>query len=128
MARGLAADDDATNALSPDALSATTTLPDGGSASSTTTALTPSTNTEAAGESGDVSLEVVLSLKTTGATLHDLQRALTGLRSLVGDMEIELTARGTAATLDGIDKARFQNAVRQHLEESGIDFSEEWPR
>lgn len=128
VARGLAADADATDAPSTGTLGATTTLPDGGSASSTTTAPKPSTNAEAAGESGDVSLEVVLSLKTTGATLHDLQRALTGLRSLVGDMEIELTARGTAATLEGIDKTRFQNAVRQHLEESGIDFSEEWPR
>jgi hypothetical protein len=28
----------------------------------------------------------------------------------------------------GIDKIWFQNAVRQHLEESGIDFTEDWPR
>jgi hypothetical protein len=34
-------------------------------------------------------------------------------------MEIELTARATAETLEGIDKTRFQNAVCQHLEESG---------
>jgi Protein of unknown function (DUF499) len=107
-----------------------TTLPAGGSATSTTAAPVqePSPSPGSTGATAGVSREVVLSIKTTGATLHDLQRALTGLRSLVGDMEIELTARATAETLEGIDKTRFQNAVRQHLEESGIDFTEEWPR
>lgn len=125
VAQGLVIPDaDASDASANDSRRATTPLPDGGSAASTTTTAT----SEPAGGTDEGSLEVVLSLRTTGATLHDLQRALTGMRSLVGDMKIELTARGTAATLDGIDKTRFQNAVRQHLEESGIDFSEEWPR
>jgi hypothetical protein len=115
------------HAPTADSPGATTPLPDRGSATSTTTTPTPAETRPPIGGSDQVSLEVVLSLKTTGATLHDLQRALTGLRSLVGDMEIELTARGTAATLEGIDKTRFQNAVRQHLEESGIEFREEWP-
>jgi hypothetical protein len=128
VARGLATPEgaDATDPVTADPPEASTKLPGGGSATSTTAAPAPGTITESPGVSGDVSREVVLSLKTTGATLHDLQRALTGLRSLVDELEIELIARGTAGTLEGIDKTRFQNAVRQHLEESGIDFSEEW--
>jgi len=72
------------------------------------------------------SASVRLSISASGTTLHDLQRALAGLRSLVGDLQIDVTARGTATTLDGIDKTRFQNAVRQHLEEGGIAFEESW--
>lgn len=97
------------------------------SPASATTAPSPA-RSDSPGPDDEVSREIVLSLTTTGATLHDLQRALTGLRSLVGDLTIEVTARGSAETLDGIDRTRFQNAVRQHLEEAGIDFTEEWLR
>ena len=129
VARGLVVPNEpGPDELAADAPVATTPLPEGGSAATTPTTSTSESSAVPSEGAHDASGQVVLSLKTTGATLHDLQRALTGLRSLVGDLEIELKVQGTAATLDGIDKARFQNVVRQHLEEAGIEFDEQWRR
>jgi hypothetical protein len=41
-------------------------------------------------------------------------------------MRLELNATASTGDEAGLDRTRFQNAVRQHLEEAGIEFEERW--
>lgn len=98
---------------------------------------TPAAETQSDGEEDDSGVEghtpeqaeqdgrVKLSIRATEDDLLTLQRALSGLRGLTDSMRIavEVEARSTA----GIDKVRFQNAVRQHLEEDpDVTHEERW--
>lgn len=68
-----------------------------------------------------------LTIRATEDDLHTLQLALVGLREIVrpGTLHIALTVQ---AERDGeIDRAQYQNRVRQHLEEDpDLTFEEPW--
>jgi hypothetical protein len=68
-----------------------------------------------------------LTIRATEDDLHTLQLALVGLREIVrpGTLRIALTVE---AERDGeIDRAQYQNRVRQHLEEDpDVTFEERW--
>jgi hypothetical protein len=68
-----------------------------------------------------------LTIRATEDDLHTLQLALVGLREIVrpGTLRIALTVQ---AERDGeIDRAQYQNRVRQHLEEDpDVTFEERW--
>lgn len=68
-----------------------------------------------------------LTIRATEDDLHTLQLALVGLREIVrpGTLRIALTV---VAERDGeIDRAQYQNRVRQHLEEDpDVTFEERW--
>lgn len=68
-----------------------------------------------------------LTIRATEDDLHTLQLALVGLREIVrpGTLPVALTVQ---AERDGeIDRAQYQNRVRQHLEEDpDVTFEERW--
>lgn len=68
---------------------------------------------------------VTLSIQATEDDLHTLQMALSGLRDLARTVRISIDVQAEADS--PFDRVRFQNSVRQHLEEDpDISFEERW--
>ena len=81
--------------------------------------------TEPGPPAGDGRQTVLLEINATDDDLHTLERALSNLRDLTAQMQITLSV--TAESEQTIDKVKFQNLVREPLEEDDdVDFKESW--
>jgi hypothetical protein len=74
---------------------------------------------------GDGRQTVLIEINATDDDLHTLQRALSNLRDLTAQMRIRLSVK--ADSEEAIDRVKFQNLVREPLEEDeDVDFKESW--
>jgi hypothetical protein len=78
------------------------------------------------GSEGDEGRQtVLLEISATDDDLHTLERALSNLRDLTAQMRITLSVK--ADSEGKIDRVKFQNLVREPLEEDeDVDFKESW--
>ena len=71
---------------------------------------------------------VKVTINATEDDLHTINTALAGLRRITTPGRMRIRVEAEAQSIDGpIDKIKFQNSVRQHLEEDeDVEFEENW--